>query len=262
MNALNITVRRGGKILLNAVSHAFPAGKLSVVLGPNGAGKSTLLRVLASEWIADEGRVLWRDRDISELNERELARRRAFLHQETHLDFSFKVEEVVMLGRFPHGGGVETPEDAEIVDSALRRLDLNGLADRDYTTLSGGEKQRVQVARSLTQVWNLPVDGGYWLLDEPVNNLDPAHQRATLQLLREWAGKGWNVIAVLHDLNLAMEFADEALLLKQGNLLASGRVEEVLTADYLRAAFDLEMICLRLPGRTKPVILAAEEPVH
>lgn len=252
----NIELRRGGKALVKNFGHDFLPGKLTVIAGPNGAGKSTLLKIISGEWSADIGEVFWGEDNIRELKTDAMGRRRSFLHQETHLDFSFTVMEVVLLGRYPHGEGNETPEDFEIAREALDCFDMTDFAARDYTTLSGGEKQRVQLARSLAQVWD-PLPGGcYWMLDEPVNNLDPAHQRAALKLMQKWAEKGATVITVLHDLNLVLEFGDEVILMKNGQLLASGEPGEVFTLENLKQAFDLEMEVVAVPGRKVPVVVA------
>jgi iron complex transport system ATP-binding protein len=252
----NIELRRGGKALVKNFCHEFSPGKLSVIAGPNGAGKSTLLKVISGEWTADMGEVFWDGDNILQLKTDVMGRRRSFLHQETHLDFSFTVLEVVLLGRYPHGEGNETPEDLEIARQALACFDMTDFSGRDYTTLSGGEKQRVQLARSLAQVWQPLPEGCYWMLDEPVNNLDPAHQRSALKVMRQWADKGATVITVLHDLNLILEFGDEVLLMKSGELLAGGPPREVFNRENLQRAFDLEMDVVEVPGRAVPVVVA------
>ena len=224
--------------VLHDVSLAFPAGRFTALLGPNGAGKSTLLRICGGELTPDKGEALFDGRELRRWKPRELAARRAFLPQDSQLDFPFTVEEVVMLGRTPHISGAEKPEDVRIVREALALSGMEAVANRDYTSLSGGERQRVQLARVLAQAWRR--EGCVLLLDEPVANLDPAHQHGTLSLAREWAKSGACVVAILHDVNLALRYADDAVVLDGGRIAANGPVREVLTAELVARVFDVD----------------------
>ena len=233
----NVSHGYGGAGVLHGVSVRFPAGRVTALLGPNGAGKSTMLRICAGELRPDEGRACFDGREISRWSPRELAARRAFLPQDSELDFPFSSFEVALLGRSPHLNGSERPEDLEIVREAMRMASVSELAGRDYTTLSGGERQRVQLARVLAQAWARKDTA--LLLDEPVASLDPAHQHATLSLARAWAHAGACVVAILHDVNLALTYADDAALLCGGRLSAFGPVREVLTAENVGAVFSV-----------------------
>jgi iron complex transport system ATP-binding protein len=231
----NVSHGYGGAGVLHDVSALFPAGRFSALLGPNGAGKSTMLRIAGGELAPDAGSVSFDGQPIAKWRPKALAAKRAFLPQDSQLEFPFSAFEVAMLGRAPHVLRSETPEDLKIVNEAMRLASVTNLAARDYTTLSGGERQRVQLARVLAQAWGR--QGTAMLLDEPVASLDPAHQHATLSLAREWARSGACVVAILHDVNLALTYADDAVVLLGGKIRAAGPVRETLSADLVSEVF-------------------------
>ena len=257
LQGLDIGVRLGGKAILEAVSLSLQAGELLAVLGPNGAGKSTLLRVLTGALAPQAGSASLDDRPLKDWNGRELARRRAVLPQSSPLAFGFRAFEVVLLGREPHSGASSREADLEIAEAAMREADVIHLAERSYSTLSGGEQQRVQLARVLSQVW--PGEGAegatFLLLDEPTSSLDLAHQHTILRLAQRWAREGAGVLAVLHDLNLAARYADRLSLLKAGRLEAEGSPEEVLTAETVERCFDLPVTVSRHPSHDSPYVI-------
>lgn len=223
---------RGGTPILEDVSFAVPKGQVLAICGANGAGKSTLLRMLYRHLRPDAGRIMLAGHDLWSLNPRAAARRVAAVLQEQPTDFALTVREMVGLGRTPHraalaGAGAR---DAEVIASALHRMNLLHFAGVPFGTLSGGERQRVMVARALTQEPELLV------LDEPTNHLDIRHQLEVLSLLR---GLGLTVILSLHDLTLAAEYADAVLILQQGRQLAHGAPCAVLTPDIIARAFDV-----------------------
>jgi iron complex transport system ATP-binding protein len=246
LHAHQLSLAYGGPPVLRDVSWQFGSGRLTAVLGPNGAGKSSLLRVLSGELAPSAGTVLWRDRPLAAWDTRALGRERAFLHQQTVLDFAFRVEEVVLLGRIPHLRGGERPFDLAAAARALAVVDAAHLASRLYTTLSGGERQRVQLARVIAQLMSEDEASAprLLLLDEPTNNLDPAHQHRTLQLARDHAQAGCTVVAVIHDLNLALRYADDALLLDAGRCVASGPASSVLVPSVLSPVFAIDVRCM------------------
>ncbi|GAB4065467.1 heme ABC transporter ATP-binding protein [Ancylobacter sonchi] len=211
-----------GRLLLDGADLTVRPGRVTALIGPNGAGKSTLLKVLTGELRPKQGRVLVDGQDIAALGPARLARRRAVLPQDVHVAFPFTVAEVVAIGlpqgeRAPHR-----------ITGALEKVDLAGFRDRPYAALSGGEQQRVQIARALTQLASC--DGpGYLLLDEPTSSLDLSHQLMVVELARQVARSGGGVAAVLHDLNLAAMIADEVVALKGGRIVARGTPAEVLT---------------------------------
>jgi len=242
-------------VLADASLRAAP-GRVLALLGPNGAGKTTLLRVMAGELKPQSGTASFDGSELARWKPRELARRRAFLPQDSQLEFPFAVEEVVMLGRAPHIEGSESDEDARIVREALALAGMESFAARDFTSLSGGERQRVQLARVLAQAW--PRKGCALLLDEPVASLDLAHQHDTLRIARDWAQGGACVVAILHDVNLALRYADDAVLLKDGRIVADGPVREVLTAERVSEVFSVIARSLELGNGEPPVLVISK----
>lgn len=238
--------------VLDGVDADFHAGRVTALLGPNGAGKSTLLRLLSGERHPVTGSVTFAGRPLAQWHSRELARRRAVLPQSPRLTFPLSVEEVVLLGRAPHLHGAEGADDREIAHAALEAVDMARAGGRAYTALSGGERQRVQLARVLAQVWQRA--GTALLLDEPVSALDLAHQHATLALARQWAAAGACVVAILHDLNLALRHADDALVLHRGRVAAAGPVRVVITEALVRDVFEVPASLMQAADGTPFVV--------
>ena len=255
LRAEHVTVRRGGRAILRDISCAMQPGRITALLGPNGAGKSTLLRLFAGEFPPDEGVIAFAAKRLGDWPVRDLARRRAVLPQESSLQFPFRVSEVVLLGRSPHVRGVESMRDHAIAADALRCADLAEKRDRIFPTLSGGEKQQVHLARTLAQIWEADAGGRALLLDEPTASMDLAHQHATLRQARRLAGEGTAVLAVLHDLNLAMMCADDVWVLDRGALAAAGPVVETLTPALIRGVFGVEARLLDCPGLARPPLV-------
>ena len=252
IRASGISVLAGRKRLLDEVDISVRPGRVTVLIGPNGAGKSTLISVLAGEKKPDDGEVLLDETPLERIASSSLARRRAVLLQDSSLDFAFTAEEVVELGRFPYSGTQAQIADAEAIAEAARLTGIGPFLSRSYQTLSGGEKQRVQFARAIAQIWRPAGEGEdrYLILDEPTSALDLRHQRLTLDIARRLAEEGVGVLAAIHDLNLASTYADDALLLKGGHVIAAGGADDVLTAPTLGACFDVEIeILTRINGK-------------
>lgn len=249
----NLQIRRGRKIVLTDITLELKPGEVLGVLGPNGAGKSTLLGALCGELKADHGSVWLDERELSDWTGALRAQRLAVLPQVSTLDFAFRVEEVVGMGRLPHQSG--RVRDDEIVAAALHAADAGHLSGRSYLALSGGERQRVHLARVLAQLW--PGETGQTLLlDEPTSMLDPLHQHTTLQAVREFADRGAAVLVILHDLNLAARYCDRLLLLEGGRPVALDTPEQVLRPEPLKAVFGLEVLVQQHPERGHPLIIA------
>jgi iron complex transport system ATP-binding protein len=211
--------------VLAGVTATVRRGEVYGILGPNGSGKTTLVRVLLGMLAPTRGRILVGGRDVRSIPRREFARRCAAAPQEAVAEFAFSVAEAVLLGRTPHLGplGFETAADLAAAERALGRVDLLEVADRPLHAVSGGELRRAIVARALAQEAELLV------LDEPTAALDVRHQLQILEVMRQEAGRGRTVVAVLHDLNLAAAYCDRILLLSGGRVAAEGTVDEVLT---------------------------------
>ncbi len=252
LRAERLCVARGEARILEDIELALQPGELLGVLGPNGAGKSSLLAALAGDLQPLSGSVLLHGRPLRRWRGVERALHLAVLPQQSGLDFAFRVEQVVAMGRLPHASGRE--EDARIVAQALAATDAAHLARRNYLALSGGERQRVHLARILAQLWP-GREGQVLLLDEPTAMLDPLHQHLALQAVCDMRARGVAVLVVLHDLNLAARYCDRLLLLRHGRVQCLGSPAEVLQADRLRAVFDIELLVQPHPERGHPLII-------
>ena len=264
LEAQHITYQINRKVLLDDVSLAVRPGELVAVVGANGAGKSTLLKTFSRELTPTQGLVLLDKKPIRGFSALELARRRAVLAQQNPLAFEFSVYELVMMGRYPHFEGHPRPEDQAIVAYALERTGISHLAGRAVPTLSGGEQQRVHLAKILAQLMDAdemnqpeaPIrQPKYLLLDEPTTGLDFYYQHSLLEVASELTRRGYGVIAILHDLNLVMQYADKVLLLKDGKALAFGKPVSVLTADSIFKAFHLSVQIIHQPELDGPLIV-------
>ncbi len=235
----NISINYGVCAVVQDVSLTLESGTIIALLGANGAGKTTLLKALNGSLPIAYGSLLLDEHPLKDFSRREIAQRIAVIAQETETKFPVSVLEFVLAGRFAHGTafGWETEKDLQIAIDCLRRCDLVNFDARQMNQLSGGERQRVVLARALaTQAKIL-------LLDEPTANLDLAHQALMFRLVRERClSEDSSAIVITHDLNLASEFADEIILLKNGAILAKGAPEKVLTEENLNEVFDVKVL--------------------
>ena len=255
IEARNIRVALGSKTIISGIDLTAPAGQLTAIVGPNGSGKSTLIKALSGE-LRHDGSVTINRFDTARARQWQLAAMRAVLPQSASLAFPFTVREIVRLGLTGGHCGLPPGQSARLHEEALRRVDLEGFAGRFYQELSGGEQQRVQLARVLCQVWK-PVLGGkprYLMLDEPVSSLDIRHQLIIMNVARQFADQGGGVIAVMHDLNLTAMFADEVVM-RGGRLVAVGAPREVLTDDIISGVFGCQLRVGALPAGDTPFVL-------
>ncbi|MBL9101627.1 MAG: heme ABC transporter ATP-binding protein [Myxococcales bacterium] len=254
----SVHVRVGKVALLRGVSLAADAGQILALVGPSGAGKSTLLRALSGERPPTAGIIKFAGCPIGQIGPAALARLRAVLPQQSALRFPLRVRDVVRLGRLPHPGRGETPRDREIADAALEFVEAAHLGERLAPTLSGGEQQRVQLARALAQVWEATPERPrrYLLLDEPGASLDPGHAVRILARVRRFArATATAVVVVSHDLGGAAQVADRVALLHAGALVADGRPADVLTSDRLQRCFGVDFDVVAAPhGRGLAVL--------
>lgn len=251
----DITYSVAGQTLLDGVRLTIAPGEVMAVVGANGAGKTTMMRILSGSLRPQSGQALLDGISIHSLDPERLARRRAVLPQFSTLTFGFSALEVVLLGRTPHSTG--NARDLEIAKAAMHACEVDHLAGQTYPTLSGGEQQRVHLARALAQIWDATEEGDrYLFLDEPTASLDLAHQHQVLQIARNCAQAGIGVLSVLHDLNLASQHADRIAVLRKGRLTAEGIPDDVMTPEIIHGAFDIPVMVTRHPVAACPLIVA------
>ncbi len=225
------------KVLLDDIRADLAPGSMTAVVGPNGAGKSTLLKAISATLHGWTGSVMLEDKDVRKWPRPELACRMAYLPQFRPVAVPLSVGDLVAMGRFPHVGAWKPlrKPDRDAIESAMERMEIAYLRDRDATTLSGGELQRAFLARCLAQGSPL------LLLDEPLTGLDIGHQLALLEILEGLAADGKTILWSVHDLRLAAEHARDAWLLDRGRLTRRGAIDEVLASPEARTAFGVEM---------------------
>ncbi len=248
LSARNISFAYTDTLTLTGVSLDLPSNSMRALIGPNGSGKTTLLRLLAGILTPARGVVEWQGLDIRKFSRREMARQIGLVPQELNLAFGFTVREMVMLGRTPHLGAFAGPthQDRQVVENILHLAEIEPLAGRLVTELSGGEKQRVVIAMALAQVYDVMQSAesavrpsAVLLLDEPTVHLDINHQIEILELLKRLnRDRGLTVLATMHDLNLAALYFEELVMLQRGSIVASGSPTSVLNAERIRQVFN------------------------
>lgn len=239
LSARVVSLAVGRATLVDGVDLDIAGGEMVAIVGPNGAGKSTLLRMLSGDLRPTAGSVSLGGREIGTWSPRELAERRAMLSQHVHVTFPFTVEEIVAMGT----GGRSRAASRPLVEQALQEVGLERFRDRQLPTLSGGEQQRAHFARVLVQLaCGEAMHGpGLLLLDEPTSSLDLRHQIDLVESARRRAQAGTAVVAILHDLNLAMRFADRNVLLHRGRLAAIGTPPATITSERIRELFEVDV---------------------
>jgi iron complex transport system ATP-binding protein len=236
----SVSAAVGGETILRGIDFEVAPGEIVGLVGRNGVGKTTLLRLACGVFEPEAGRVLIESGEktevVGDVSRRELARSIALVPQDMHVPFPFRVGELVLMGRAPHQPliGLESEHDAELAHAALERLGIGALENRSITTLSGGERQLVLFARALVQ------EPDVLLLDEPTAFLDLKHRVEVLREVRAFTESGGAALVVSHDLSLAARSCDRVVLLGAGQLVAVGTPSEVVTAENLREAFEIE----------------------
>ena len=252
----NIQYHIGKKQILKGISAEFNPGEFNMILGPNGSGKSTFLKIFSGEIDQYSGSVLYDGEKIGHHKKEELAKRRAVMSQQPELSFPLMVEEVVMMGRYPHFTFNPGKKDENICNEVMQEMNLLPFKERNYLTLSGGEKQRVQYARVLAQIWEKPQTGYHYLfLDEPLTSLDINYQQEFLQVAREFTKKDTVLVAVMHDINLATQYADRLFFLKQGELIAHGKPKDILNQELIKKVFDVDIAVINNPLTNTPLVI-------
>ncbi|WP_425445891.1 ABC transporter ATP-binding protein [Dethiothermospora halolimnae] len=228
----NISVTISGNHILKEVEANVNRGEFVGLIGPNGSGKSTLLKTIYRVIKPDAGLITLDEREIVNIPLKETAKQLAVVRQFNNFNFDFKVEEIVMMGRAPHKKMLEfdSVKDYEIVYESLKKVDMEDYGKRNFSTLSGGEKQRIMVARALAQ------RAKFLVLDEPTNHLDVKYQLQLLDLIKSL---GLEVLAALHDLNLAVMYCDRIYVIKEGKIVTEGKPKEIITEKLLKEVFEV-----------------------
>jgi iron complex transport system ATP-binding protein len=239
VEVIGATYRAGGRPIVDDVTARFRRGRFNVILGPNGAGKSSLLKVATGLLQPSRGTVTYDGKLVRDFESGELARRRAVLSQHVELAFPLPVRDVVLMGRYPHYGRSPGVRDVEIVDRALEMVGMQDRRAQHYPTLSGGEQQKVQLARVLAQIWSY--DGGsehkYLFLDEPTASLDVHYQIHLLDIARDLLEHNCTVIAILHDLNVAFHYGDAFFVMEGGRMAVEADDARALSTELIERVF-------------------------
>ncbi|MCS3532243.1 heme ABC transporter ATP-binding protein [Chryseobacterium sp. JUb7] len=239
--------------ILDKVDVSLGYGEFLAIVGPNGAGKSSLLSVLANE-VKSKQKILFKDKTLNDWEIRELSKHKAKFSQHNSNDITLEVKDVVMMGRYPYFDAQPRKEDFDAVNKRMHETEVFHLKDREYNTLSGGEKQRVHLSRVMVQLEN-EITHKLVFLDEPLNNLDVKHQYKALEIIKNFTENTNSAIVVLHDLNLAAQFADKILLMKSGRVAAYGTPDEVFTAENISQAYNFPCTICPHPITNNPMII-------
>ncbi|SRR5690606_23531610 len=253
-NNIHFCIRQ--RPIVDQADVSLQAGELTAVLGPNGAGKSTLLKILSGEIRCKKGDIRYNGVPIGDYSSKALAGVRAVMPQHSSLSFPYKAMEVVELGL----GCQQVSDPAKLLKEVMMETHTWELRDQQYGKLSGGEKQRVQLARVLIQIWEIRPYPRYLLLDEPTSSMDIAQQHHVLQIVSRLKKRNIGVLAIVHDLNLAAAYADQVLLLKDGMIRHQGATEAVLNSQNLEETFEHPVKVTKDPDTDQLVIISQLPP--
>ncbi|SCY94672.1 heme ABC transporter ATP-binding protein [Alkaliphilus peptidifermentans] len=240
--ANNLTFKYDESTIIDNISFEIEKKSFVTIIGPNGSGKSTLLKLLAANLEPEKGTIILNDNELNDYSTKSLAKEMAVVPQETNISYDFTVYDIVLMGRNPHIKRFkkESPQDLSIVKEAMEATNTWYLRDRNINEISGGERQRVIIAKAIAQ------EPKVILLDEPTSSLDIHHQIEVLDLLKTLnKEKGVTIVAVLHDMNLAARYSGEIILMHKGNLITMGKTEAVMTVEILQQAYEMEMVIER-----------------
>ncbi len=249
-----VTYKIGSRKLLDNICTDIKSGQIVVIMGANGAGKTTLLKHISNE-IMGQGEVIFKEKNINEWNYAEKSLHMAVFSQQNADVIPLPVEEIVLMGRYPYFDNYPKEKDLEIAHKNIKKTDIEKFKKQPYDTLSGGEKQRTHLARVFSQLDDNGIGQKLLLLDEPFNNLDVYHQYKIMKRVREFVQEKNTAIIVLHDLNMAAQFADVIVLLKNGILLGKGSPKEIFTKKYIEEAYDYPCEIIENPITKTPMVI-------
>lgn len=231
-----LSLHRSNKKIINKINLSLNIGITSVI-GPNGAGKTTLIKCLSGLIKDYNGHINFKNRNLKTYKYKEIAQLRSFASQSNEVNFPFSVREIVGMGRYSHSETSSNIENKKIIEEVIHEFSISHLSNQNFNTLSGGEKQRVQLARVFAQVWD--VENGLIFLDEPTSALDFSHQVKLFNLIKKKVlANKWSIVIVLHDLQIASKFSDNILLMKKGEVYAHGRADNILSKDNLFNVYE------------------------
>ena len=251
---LDLNFKAKDRFLLKNINLEINKGELIAIVGPNGAGKSTFLSCVATEIPYQAQKFSFKNIDVKSYKKEDIPHHRAKFSQHQSAEINLKNDEIVLMGRYPYFKNDADTTDIEIVEKWMKKTETSHLTDRAYEQLSGGEKQRLHLARVFAQLEN-SVENKLLLLDEPLNNLDVAHQFKTLHLIKEFTEQKNTALVVLHDLNIAAQFADRLILLNKGSIEMFDKPTKVLTTERITRVYQYPCIITPHPQTQQPIIL-------
>lgn len=262
LEVANVQYRVKERTLLQGITVNIKPSAVTAIMGPNGAGKSTLLKIMSGELKAFAGEVRWFGQKINAHSNQDLAKVRAVLRQQYALTMPFTVYDIILMGRYPHFRHKPTLQCTRVIEEVSEYVGVTQYMDRNYLTLSGGEQQRVQLARVLAQVWDTQDANRLILLDEPVSALDIKYQHHLLDLVQDLTRRNFTIVVVLHDLNLAMQYADDVLLMKKGAIVESGNCHTVLDEQNIWNTFQVAVSLIHHKEAAYPFIATRMQRSH
>jgi iron complex transport system ATP-binding protein len=251
IDIVNCTFRIQDKFLLKDINCSIAPNELIVIMGANGAGKSTLLKLIAGVISASSGELFIENQLIKKYSAQQLALKRAVLSQHYEIAFPLSVKEIILMGRYPYFRNHPSTRDLAIVNEVMAEMGIENLADRIYQTLSGGEAQKVHMCRVLAQINGEDKKNKFLLLDEPVSHLDIKYQYHLLEISKRMVNPNTAIIAVLHDINLALKFADRILFMKEGRIVHEHQKKDPLAISVIKQVFDVEASIINMPNENR-----------